>query len=256
MALGNSSTLFIGNQIIRLNEVGSTNSFALDLLRGPAFAEGAVVLALSQTNGRGQRENVWQSEPAQNVVCSIILKPTFLAIPMQFDLTRAISLGVSDLLIDLVPSADIHIKWPNDIIANGKKVAGILIENIITGSLISAAVVGIGLNVNQAHFDADLPHAISILQLTQKETDLDAFLQQLFRSIEARYLQLRACQFDKLRADYHARLYKLNCSAHFSDFKTDFDATIEGVSAEGFLILRSVDGVVKRFNFNELKMIF
>ena len=168
MTVRSPQTLFIGNNIVRLNDVDSTNSFALSLLRNTEMEEGAVITAHAQTLGRGQRGNTWFSEPGKIITCSILLKPNFLNINLQFDLTRAIALGLSDLLNDLLPSSAINIKWPNDIIADGKKIAGILIENVINGTRVSTSVVGIGLNVNQQHFGIDAAHAVSISQLDGK----------------------------------------------------------------------------------------
>lgn len=256
MTLRSPQTLFIGNHIVKLNEVDSTNSFALGLLRGADIAEGAVVTARSQTTGRGQRGNSWFSEPGKNITCSIILKPTFLDISLQFDLTRAVALGIADLLSDLLPSTEVRIKWPNDIIADGKKVAGILIENVVNGNQVSASIAGIGLNVNQADFGNDAPHAVSVLQLTGREFETEEAMKHLFANIEARYLQLRGGNVEKLRADYHARLFKRDVPARYTDFKTIFDATLESVSVEGMLCLRCADGVEKRFGFKEVGSLY
>ena len=252
MTSGSPQTLFIGNHIVRLNEVDSTNTFAMGLLRGADIAEGAVVSARMQTSGRGQRGNSWFSEPGKNITCSIILKPVFLPVSQQFDLTRALALGISDLLGELLPSTRVHIKWPNDIIADGKKVAGILVENVINGTQLSAAVAGIGMNVNQSFFGDDAPRAVSVLQLTGREFDIEESLKHLFAHIEARYLQLRAGQFEKLRADYHARLFKQGVAAKYTDFKTIFEAVLEGVSEEGMLVLRDAGGQERRFGFKEV----
>ena len=256
MTVRSPQTLFIGNNIIRLNDVDSTNSFALSLLRNTEMEEGAVITAHAQTLGRGQRGNTWFSEPGKNITCSILLKPNFLNINLQFDLTRAIALGLSDLLNDLLPSSAINIKWPNDIIADGKKIAGILIENVINGTRVSTSVVGIGLNVNQQHFGIDAAHAVSISQLAGKEFVVEEVQQQLFSHVEARYLQLRAGKLDKLRSEYHARLFKLDIIANYTDYKNTFEAKLESVSNEGILFLRDLDGKERRFGFHEVGMMF
>jgi BirA family biotin operon repressor/biotin-[acetyl-CoA-carboxylase] ligase len=256
MTLGSPQTLFIGNHIVKLNEVDSTNTFALSLLRGADVAEGAVVSARSQTTGRGQRGNSWFSEPGRNITCSIILKPVFLDINFQFDLTRAIALGISDLLADLLPMSEIRIKWPNDIIADGKKVAGILIENVVNGSQVSSSVAGIGLNVNQSDFGPDAPHAVSVFQLTGREFDIEEAMKHLFAHIEARYLQLRAGKTDVLREDYHARLFKRDVLARYTDFKTIFDAVLDRVSPEGKLCLLCEKGEERWFGFKEVGSLY
>jgi BirA family biotin operon repressor/biotin-[acetyl-CoA-carboxylase] ligase len=256
MASGSPQTLFIGNHIVSLGEVDSTNTFALSLLRGADIAEGAVVTAKIQTSGRGQRGNSWFSEPGKNITCSILLKPVFLAVSSQFDLTRAVALGICDVLASLLPSSQIHIKWPNDIIADGKKVAGILIENVVNGEQLSASVVGIGMNLNQSNFGGDAPHAISVLQLTGKEFDIDEAMQHLFSHIEARYLQLRAGHAEKLRNDYQERLFRRGILSRYTDFKTIFDATLESVNTEGLLCLKDGEGNERKFNFKEVGLLY
>ncbi|MEO5642220.1 MAG: biotin--[acetyl-CoA-carboxylase] ligase [Bacteroidia bacterium] len=256
MASGSPQTLFIGNHIVRLGEVDSTNTFTMGLLRGADIAEGAVVIAKVQTSGRGQRGNSWFSEPGRNITCSILLKPVFLAVNHQFDLTRAIALGITDLLTDLLPTTQVHIKWPNDIIADGKKVAGILIENVLNGDQVSASVVGIGMNVNQTNFGSDAPHAVSVYQLTGKEFALEEAMQHLFSHIEARYLQLRAGHKEKLRQDYHSRLFRLGVMSRYTDFKTIFDASLENITEEGLLCLKDGDGLERKYNFKEVGLLY
>ena len=106
----NSQTLFIGQQLIRLDEVDSTNSFALRLLRESNPVEGTVVFARNQTQGRGQRGNLWSSEAGKNLTCSVVLRPAFLDAVFQFDLTRVVALAVSDMLSALMPATPVHIK--------------------------------------------------------------------------------------------------------------------------------------------------
>jgi BirA family biotin operon repressor/biotin-[acetyl-CoA-carboxylase] ligase len=252
MTLGIPQSLFIGNQLVRLDEVDSTNTFALNLLRNSETSEGTVVIARSQTAGRGQRGNSWISEEGKNLTCSIILKPTFLNVSLQFDLTRAIALGISDFLSDLLQSTSVNIKWPNDIFIDTKKICGILIENVLNGPQISASVIGIGLNVNQVVFPDNSPNATSIFKLTEMELNVDDLYKILFSYVEARYLQLRAGHAAKLREEYDGCLYRKGELASYSDFKNVFEGTVEGVTAEGLLVLRVRGGEVKRFGFKEV----
>ncbi len=256
MNLGSPETLFIGNHIISLGEVDSTNTFALGLLRGAEINEGTVITAKIQHAGRGQRGNSWFSEPGKNIICSIILKPVFLPITKQFDLTRAIALGISDALVELLPGSKVHVKWPNDIIVDNKKVAGILIENIVNGDQISASVIGLGMNLNQATFGEESPNAISIFQLTGKEFELTEALKHLCSHIEARYLQLRASQFEKLRLDFHQRLFRLGEVSRYTDFKSIFDANLEGITDEGLICLKDNNGLQRQYNFKEVGLLF
>lgn len=254
-ASSDNDTLFIGHHVIRLQEVDSTNSFALSLLRGAEVAEGTVVSARSQLHGRGQRGNYWQSEAGKNITCSILLRPVFLDAVNQFDLNRAVALGISDMLMHLLPHTPVHIKWPNDIMAGNKKICGVLIENVLQGSQLGVSVVGIGLNVNQESFGEDTPRAVSLRQLTGAECDMEAILKRLFSDIEARYLQLRAGHTELLRTDYEARLFRRGVPGRYTDFKSIFDATIEHVTPEGLLVMKDGEGNERRFGFKEVGML-
>ena len=117
----------IGSKIERINELGSTNNYAATQLLTKRLQEGTVFVANSQLDGRGQVSNKWESEPGKNLTFSILLFPDFLEIMRQFEISKAISLGVADFLKE--HTDQVSIKWPNDIYIGNRKVAGILIEN-------------------------------------------------------------------------------------------------------------------------------
>ena len=127
-------TLFIGKNLLFLHEVESTNTYAMNLLRNVNVIEGTIVYTDNQTKGRGQRGTVWSSNIGQNIISSIILKPTFLSIENSFYLSKITALAIYDVLTDILTSGqyDIKIKWPNDILVNQQKIAGILIETNYT----------------------------------------------------------------------------------------------------------------------------
>ncbi|MBU1762117.1 MAG: biotin--[acetyl-CoA-carboxylase] ligase, partial [Bacteroidetes bacterium] len=92
-------TLFVGHSLVKLNEVDSTNTYLKNLLsNSKPLIEGTVIMADYQTAGRGQKNNIWESEKGANLTFSILLRPSFLAINQQFQLNKAISLGISDVL--------------------------------------------------------------------------------------------------------------------------------------------------------------
>lgn len=252
MSGGLSNILFVGQRVIRLDQVDSTNNFALGLLKGTSLQEGAVITTTRQTRGKGQRGNSWDSDPGLNITCSIILRPTFLDLAQQFDLTRVVSLAMTDVLQKLLPTHDVKVKWPNDIFVGKQKIAGILIENVVFGSQLSYSVIGIGLNVNQQQFVVNGLNAVSLANCAGHNFDLEEILQLICGAVEARYLQLRSGKLAILRELYLERLFNAGINSQFTDFNAIFEATIVDVTLDGHLILQDSSGVQRKFAMKEV----
>ena len=124
-------TLFIGHQRLHFDELPSTNDHLKKLIDKGGHTEGMVVSTDYQTSGRGQIGNRWESEPGKNLLFSVFLKPLTLNARHFFYFNMSVCLAVADALNELAPG--FKIKWPNDILFNGKKISGILIENTIAG---------------------------------------------------------------------------------------------------------------------------
>lgn len=246
------SNHLIGAVQISLERVDSTNTYAKGLLSSvPQPAEGSLVLAAEQTAGRGQAGSMWQSGPGQNFTGSYILYPSFLQADKQFFLNMAVSLAVRELCEEL-SGQEIRIKWPNDIYAGSKKLAGILIENTVAGGQITASVVGIGLNVNQTRFDKALPNPVSLQMLSGHNTELQYVIDLLNAYLEKYYLQLRQQHFNFLDKAYTVYLYRYNQTALYSRNGIRFKGEISGVTKEGKLIIDS-QGKEYRFGFKEVE---
>ena len=145
---------------IRLDETESTNSYLKKVVKEERPEEGTLVIADFQTGGRGQMGNSWFSSKGDNLLFSLLVYPAQVKANEQFIISRIASLAIKntlDLFID-----DIRIKWPNDIYWQDKKIAGILIENDLQGDVIDNSVIGIGLNINQEKFPAELPNLVSL----------------------------------------------------------------------------------------------
>lgn len=212
--------------------------------------EGTVIMAEDQFAGRGQRNNSWYSEPGKNLTFSILLTPSFLSAQLQFDLTRAVSMGVYDALYPLLRDS-LKIKWPNDIYYQHNKLGGMLVENVLTGSEIKYSVVGIGLNVNQVYFPASAGNATSIKNILHKDYELKNILAEICKHTEAWYLKLKAGKHSALRETYVSRLYGLNQKKWFRSNSETFEGMISGVRDEGLLIVETDSGT----NYYQLKEI-
>jgi BirA family transcriptional regulator, biotin operon repressor / biotin---[acetyl-CoA-carboxylase] ligase len=243
-----ANTLFVGKNLIYVPECHSTNTLAYELCQKSALAEGTVIITRDQQKGKGQRGNTWFSEPGMNLTFSLILKPTFLSPLEQFTLTMAVSLAIHDFLTQLI-HGEIFIKWPNDILLNNKKVCGILIENTISGNTLQQSIVGIGFNVNQQSHLLDT--ATSLKLVSGIEFNLSDTLSLLLQSLEQRYLKLRTGSSDELKRDYLSVLFGVGQIRNFSDKYGKFAGVIQGVSAEGKLLI-NCDNEVKSFNLKEI----
>ncbi|MGZ3776276.1 MAG: biotin--[acetyl-CoA-carboxylase] ligase [Bacteroidia bacterium] len=248
------SGLFVGQNLITIQHVDSTNNLLKELTsKSKPVPEGTVIMADSQYAGRGQQQNRWHSEPGKNLTFSLLLKPSFLSISMQFDLTRTVSLGIINALEPFL-GEKLKIKWPNDIYYGDKKLGGILIENVVQGSQIKNSVIGIGLNINQQLFPLEIPNAVSIKQILHKDYDLKFILSEICKNIEAVYLSLKSGRYDAVRNAYKERLYRLNEKKYYRSQERVFEGRITGVTDEGLLVMDTDDGEGK-YNLKEIEFL-
>ena len=134
----------IGSKIIRYDEVESTSKSVANVLENGLAQHGMVIMAEHQTAGRGQRGAIWQSEKGKNILFSMYLQTPGLFIQHAEALSHFVSLSICDILKEMNVIA--KIKWPNDILIDSLKIAGILIENQLQGSRIMGSIIGIGIN--------------------------------------------------------------------------------------------------------------
>lgn len=249
------STLFIGQKLIKLIEVDSTNTFLKDLLsNSEPLAEGTVIMSAHQTAGRGQRGTNWESEQGKNIMLSVYLAPKALPLNKQFFLNMAIALAVAQALQQFIKE-DIKIKWPNDIYWNNKKLGGILVENTLAGTNIKSSIIGIGININQRKFsDSISPKTISAANILHKDLNLDDVVAQLCISLEKYYLMLLAKKYAILHKYYSESLYLRGELYLFEENGQVFEGFITDVDESGFLIITTEDRQ-GRFNFKEVKFL-
>ena len=222
-----------------LDTCGSTNT-ELAALKNPRA--GTVVAAREQTAGRGQRGNSWESEPGANLTFSQLFAPRELPVVRQFELSMLISLAVSDFADELLSHYGsplrTKIKWPNDIYVGDRKLAGILIENRLTGRYIDRSIAGIGFNVNQTEFTSDAPNPVSIAQLIGQTIELEPLLIILAGKM-ADYVDNYNDNTQGLIRHYMERLYRGDGREY--RFRradgTEFSASITGVDPDGTLHL-------------------
>lgn len=254
---GLMATLFIGQNKVFLPEVDSTNSYAITLLKNVNAIEGTVVYTNLQTLGKGQRGNVWKAQPSMNITLSIILKPAFLSPKKAFYISKITALAIHDVLADILNQSqfDIKIKWPNDILVNRKKIAGVLIENSFSESVFNWSIVGIGLNINQTEFGELVSSATSVKLQSGQELSLDFVIEKLYSHFEKWYLKLKQNKLDEIKQTYLKHLFGYNQTLSFMQNSTQFNAVVAGVNENGFLQLRLENGSIREFEIKEISFV-
>ena len=235
-------------QIIHLTSVDSTNIYALELLQKENVQEGLVVYTDFQKRGKGQRSKKWESEKGKNLTFSLLLRPC-IDVDSQFDLSKLLALSVKDYL-DTLAVGKVEIKWPNDILINKEKVAGILIENVLKGKKVSATIMGVGLNVNQMQFNEYSRKATSLKLCSGNQFNIKEVLSLLLEQVKKRYLSLYKAS-SGLHQEYLDALYGYGIPQNFQDKEESFLGVILGVLPNGKLQLNK-NGKLKTYDIKEL----
>ncbi len=226
----------IGKPFTVLDVVSSTNNYAMAQVQAQMAAHGATWFAMYQSEGKGQRGKSWRAEPGQNIMQSIIIEPDFLKIDNQFLLTVVVSLACYDFFVKYAID-QVTIKWANDIYWRDRKAGGILIENILQGKEWKYAVVGIGFNINQAHFPKELPNPVSLRQITGNVIPVTEAGKELCQFIEKRWQQLKLGMEEQLLEEYNSHLFKLNEQVQLKMNGAIIKARVTGVNKQGQLLI-------------------
>lgn len=243
----------IYNNILIFDTLESTNAHAFKIIEQQQTIEDfTVIVTQNQTAGKGQRGNTWLSEPQKNCLFSIILNPVHIPANNQFILSQTISVAILQTIQNYCNT--VHIKWPNDIYVGSKKIAGILIENIIMGSHISKSVIGVGLNCNQTEFETTLPNPTSLAIETNTTydylhviTEIVSRTKELYNKLSNNRLHIEQC--------YDNALYQKNIVAPYIDANGLFEATIIGVEPSGKLIVKDTNSQIRSYNFKEIEFV-
>jgi len=238
--------------IVHHESIDSTNRLAAELARGGAV-EGTVVLAEQQTAGRGRLGRSWVSPARVNLYCSVVLRPALppLEVPR---LTLVAGIAVAEAIAATVPLRA-EIKWPNDVLLDGRKVAGVLTELEAETERVRFVIVGIGVNLNAAR--ADFPpelqrKATSLALATGAPVDRAAFTGRLLTALEGAYATFLRGGFAALRHRYE-ELHCLTGRAVTVDVKPPLAGTVRGVDDGGALLVES-NGEVHRVVSGEVTL--
>jgi len=240
--------------IIKLDAIDSTNDYLKQLSRETELENYTLVMANEQTKGKGQMGAKWFSEKGKNLTISILAKNVVLKDENVFGLNIAVALSVLQVLKNMqLPK--VLVKWPNDILSDSKKVAGILIENMLRPDGSFDSVIGIGLNVNQTNFDG-LPQATSLSCITSIVYDLDVIAVSI-RDCLKNNMWILTQNPDSLWDKYHQNLYKINYPSAFEDkMGNRFMGIIQKVTPEGKLEMLLEDDSQIHYEVKDVKMLY
>lgn len=242
-------------RIIKLSAIDSTNTFLKQLSGEEQLSDYTVVVAESQTNGRGQMGTTWSSQPSKNLMASVIIDVSFLDTENSFYISMATSLAISKALKSF-QIKNVKVKWPNDILADKRKISGVLIENVIKNNQLQGTIIGFGVNVNQLYFD-NLPSATSMQTLSGITYNLDEVLKSILKNLKLYIETLRAGRLEQIKIQYEAELFRKNKPSTFEDAEGyRFIGFIKGVSNSGYLQVVLEDDIVKEFDLKDVRLLY
>lgn len=247
------NNLRLQRHLIHLNSVDSTNNFAAKLIKAEKVENGTIILTDCQTDGRGQRGRAWHSDAKLNLLCSIVVYPQQKA-EKAFYISMITALALRKTISDLGGDDASRIKWPNDILINSHKVAGILIENQLQGDRIKSSIIGIGVNVNQTIFEKGL-RATSIKKAYGIDMEIKEFLDSFYDRLEMEYERLISGDDESIAQNYTESLYGRDELLEFKDSSGNFQGRIEGIDEIGRLRIQ-VEESIRTYQMGEVQLIY
>ena len=224
------------------DEIGSTNDAIKERARA-GEQEGLVISARTQTAGKGRVGRVWQSPDHDSIATSILLRPTQVPIGAVPTITILAAMAVRDALEETV-GLECQIKWPNDIVAGGKKLCGILTEMEATGGVVSYVVCGIGVNVHTMEFPEDIAFKATSVDKALKEagSDKQGHRSVITTAIWTAFLKyynefLKTSDLTSLKAEYEAHLVSLGQEVRIEDPAGAYTARCLGINDAGNMII-------------------
>jgi len=241
-------------KLIKLDAIDSTNDFLKGMSAKQELENYTVVTAENQTKGKGQMGAVWNSEKSKNLIMSVFVKDLLIGVEGIYQLNVATALAVIQVL-KTFDIKNLSIKWPNDIMSDNFKLAGILIENSFKSDGSITSIIGIGLNVNQTNFE-NLPKASSMAVVANSNFDKEELVVLIVERLKANF-ELLVSNSQILWDDYLKILFKKGVPMAFVvEGQKPFMGIIKGVSATGKLLLLLENESVAEFGLKEIQMLY
>ena len=246
-------TQWVGRNIVCYPETDSTNLRIREL--GDAGApHGTLAVADMQTSGRGRRGRTWESPPGSSIYMSILLRPDIIpgAAPM---LTLVMACSVAEGISDC-ENVDVRIKWPNDVIAGGKKLVGILTEMSTQIDYINHVTIGVGINVNMTEFPENIRDTATSLRLeTGHKVRRAPLIAAIMKRFEENYaVFLKTQDMSGLMEKYSGMLINLDRDVLVLGAEDSYKAHALGIDRQGELIVRREDGTEEKIYAGEVSV--
>lgn len=232
-------------RIHTFDELVSTNDTASENI----YIDGDVIVAKFQSSGRGQRGNKWVSKGGENLMFSLLLEPQYIMVNQQFLISMAAAVAVRRA-VESYGVEGVEVKWPNDIMVRGEKIAGILIEHFFSSAYLSRTIVGVGINVGQTDFpeDAGNPTSLHLLGASSatSEEALERFLQH--------FSEVYNMAEEQLLEEYLGGLYRRVGEYKFEDKSGEFEASIHSINPHSGEMTLQVSGTneLRSYYFKEV----
>ena len=247
-------TRILGRSLLCLEKTTSTNDVILELARQGAL-EGTTVTADIQTQGRGRQGRRWTQTQGKGLAFSLLLRPQLHSDELP-EITLAAAVAVAKTLesFQLKP----QIKWPNDLLLNGRKVCGILTEMGPKKDKMASVILGIGVNLNQA--TRDFPRelrgiATSLYRYSGRKVDRARFLQTLLRHLEETYHWVTERHFSKVLVEWRKRAVTLEQQVKITQAHHVFFGQVTGIDEKGALLVRNDSGIVERVTSGDVEVV-
>jgi BirA family biotin operon repressor/biotin-[acetyl-CoA-carboxylase] ligase len=248
LELRRARCLTLGEPLTYATVTGSTNDDAKAAARSGA-PHGALWVADAQTGGRGRQGRVWLAEPGASLLTSLLLRVACPA-PRLPSLSLAVGLAVRDALAAHLPACNVQVKWPNDVLVDGRKIAGILVESLLAGATTPVAlVVGVGVNLRSQAFPPDVaPRAVALAQLAEAAPTRALLLVDLLSALE----HLVPLVAGRGLAPLLPRFAAVDALAGKVVTSEQGRGTAEGIDDEGRLLVRDDAGILRRWSAGEV----
>ena len=250
------TTEVMGRPLYYYDVTGSTN-VDVKRLADEGATEGTLVVADRQTQGRGRRGRSWESPSGHSAYFTLLLRPAFA--PEKASMLTLLMAHSVALAIERIAGHETMIKWPNDIVMNGKKVCGILTEMTMEAEYMSHVVIGVGINVNQPStetFPEEVrEHAASVFMISGRKVQRAQLVGLIMEQFEADYNAFCNClDLTCILDSYQAHLVNMGKQVRVLDPKGEYQGTAEGINEVGELLVRMEDGTVRKVYAGEVSV--